>query len=167
MKYFILFIVSSACISLNAQTKNENLNEQLNTLKTAFMEKDYSVLADYTFPKLVEKMGGKEKMVETTLNATKKMESQGFIFKKITFTDASSFMEHNGDLQCSITQVLEMDTPSGKVQSKTSTIAISQDGGENWVFLDTSGMPRSSIETFYDNLHPDLEIKQGEKKLLD
>jgi hypothetical protein len=167
MKYFSLLLVCFIGLNLQAQTDNKNLNEQLETMRSAFMDKDYSVLAEYTYPKVVEMMGGKENMIEATSSTMAQMEAQGFVFEKLSFKDASDFLEHNGDLQCALRQVLVMDTPNGKVQSETTLLAISKDDGENWVFLDSSGMPKASLQSFYENLHPDMVIAPSEKKNLE
>lgn len=167
MKYISLLMICLLSLSLEAQTENENLNNQLNTMRTSFLDKDYSVVADYTYPKVIEMMGGKSAMIEATTNSMEQMESQGFTFLDISFKDASQFYEHNGDTQCTLIQVLVMETPNGKVQSESTMLAISEDEGKNWVFLDSSGMPKATLKGFYSNLHPDLEIKPSKKKVLD
>ncbi len=167
MKYLSLLWICLIGLNLSAQTDNENLNTQLENMKSAFMEKDFALVADYTYPKVLEMMGGKEKMVEVVSASVAKMESQNFFFKSIAYKNSSDLMERNGDLQCAITQVMVMDTPDGKVQNETALIAISQDNGKNWVFLDTSGMSRTSVESFYTNLHPDLNLETAGQKKLD
>ncbi len=167
MKYLSLLWICFIGLNLSAQTDNENLNTQLENMRSAFMEKDFAIVADYTYPKVLEMMGGKENMIEVSAASIAKMESQNFIVKSISYEKPSEFLKHNGDLQCAITQIMVMSTPNGNVQNKTVLIAISKDEGENWVFLDTSGMPRASVEDFYENLHPELNLDRGGKKMLD
>jgi len=166
MKYFSFILLCFVSFNLLAQTENNNLNEQLSEMKTAFENKDYSVIADYSYPKIVDMMGGKEKMIEVTTNSMEKMESQGFVIEELSFKDASGFMEHSGDLQSTITQVMVMQTPEGKIESTSTMVAISEDDGENWVFLNASGMSKETVKSFYENMHPELEIKKSEKKNL-
>jgi hypothetical protein len=166
MKYFSLLLVCFLGLNLQAQTDNKNLNTQLETMKTAFLSKDYAIVADLTFPKVLDMMGGKDKMIEVTASTISSMEEQGFKFESIAFKAPSNFLKHNGDLQCTVIQVLVMDTPNGKVQSETTVLAISEDDGENWVFLDSSGMPKASLQSFYENLHPDIVIEPSQKKNL-
>jgi hypothetical protein len=166
MKYFSIIFLCFLSFSLTAQTNNDNLNEQLSEMKTAFENNDYSVIIDYSYPKLVNMMGGKEEMIKATTNSMKKMESQGFVIEELSFKDPSEFMEHNGDLQTTISQVILMQTPDGKVESTSTMVAISEDDGENWMFLSASGMSKKTVKSFYENIHPDLEIKKMEKKNL-
>ncbi len=167
MKYFSLLIVCFLGLQSQAQSDNKNLNDQLENMRKAFIAKDYGVVADFTYTKVLEKMGGKEKMIAATSNSISKMESTGFVIEKISFKDPTKFLKHNGDLQCAITQVLIMNTPHGKMQSESTIIAISQDDGENWSFLDSSGMPKDTLKAFYTNLHPDMEIKPSSRRKLD
>lgn len=166
MKYFSSVLFCILALNIFAQTDNKNLNTQLNAMKDGFMNKDYAAIADFTYPKVVEMMGGKENMIKTTEQTMEKMASQGFVFESISFEDPSNFFKKNGDMQCVITQVLVMNTPNGKVENKTALLAISSDNGDNWVFLDTSGMPKASVQNFYTNLHPDLNFDRGGKKKL-
>ena len=169
MKAFSILVclLLSISISLQAQTENENLNTQLKSMSTAFLDEDYKLMAEYTYPKVLEMMGGKEAMIQATENTMSQMKSQGFSFLDINFKDPGLFYEKNGDRQCAITQVLVMQTPQGKVQSESTLVAISQDEGENWKFLDSSGMSKASLESFYANLHPDIEIKASKKIPID
>jgi hypothetical protein len=167
MKYFSLLLVLTLSLNLSAQTANDNLNEQLLNMKNAFLEEDFSTVADYTFPKIIEMMGGKDKMVEVSKATFSKMKSQNYIVANISFKDPSEFLEYKGDLQGTIRQVLVMNTPNGRIQSETTLLAISQDDGKNWVFLDTSGFQKASLQSFYENLHPEMEIKPSENKQLD
>jgi hypothetical protein len=167
MKYINSIILCFIALSVCGQTDNKNLNEQLGIMKEAFMSKNYDTFADYTFPKVIDMMGGKEKMVNTTKNTIEKMESQGFVIESIAFENPSDFYNNKGDLQCVITQIMIMSTPNGKVENKTAVLAISSDDGENWNFFDTSGMPKASVQDFYTNMHPDLNLNTGGKKKLD
>jgi hypothetical protein len=167
MKHPVLLFIALISLNLNAQTDHESLNAQLESMSSAFLNEDYKAMADYTYPKILEMMGGKEAMIEATESTMSQMKSQGFTFLDIVFKEPSKLYEKNGDTQCVVTQVLVMETPQGKIQSESTLLAISEDEGENWVFIDSSGMPRASLESLYPNLHPDIEIKASKKSAVD
>lgn len=167
MKLFNILVFLILSLSLQAQTDNENLNGDLEAMSSAFLDEKYEVIADYTYPKILEMMGGKEAMVKATQSTMSQMKSQGFTFLEINFKDPSPFYENNGDKQCALTQVLVIVTPEGKIQSESTLLAISKDEGETWKFLDSSGMPKTYLDSFYPNLHPDIEIKTSKKTKLD
>src|SRR5438045_2512650 len=51
--------------------------------QAALIKGDFGKLADLTHPKLVEKMGGKEKMVAYLTTEMKKMKEMGYEFKSV------------------------------------------------------------------------------------
>ena len=118
-------------LSLYAQTTNDNLNTQLNEMKTSFLNSEYDGIVKYTFPKVVEMMGGEEAMLKTTTETMDQMKEGGFSFLEITFSDPSEFVEQNGFSQCTLSQILVMDTPQGKIESTTTLLAVSGDDGKN------------------------------------
>lgn len=154
-------------LSIQAQTTNENLNTQLYEMKNSFLNGDYQKVVKYSLPKVVEMMGGEQQMIEATQTSMESMKAQGFVVEDISFSEASPFVTQNGVLQCSLTQELIMETPEGKIQNKTSIIAVSRDDGENWNFLDASGMPIDLVKTIFPDLHPDISIKESERKNID
>lgn len=160
-----IFIISSV-VSFG-QTKNENLNSQLAKMKTLFLAEDYENFADYTYPKIIEMMGGKSNMVDATTQGMNKMKNDGFIVTDLDFKDASDFLEKDGELQCSITQLLIMKTPHGMIESEYTLIGISNDNGQNWKFIDTSGKDKETMLKYFPNLHNEIVIKQKKQKLVD
>lgn len=142
-----------------AQTENKKLNQQLQEMKGYFLAEDYQSFANYTYPKILEMMGGKANMVNATKQAMEQMKSQGFEVIELSFKDASKSLKHEGELQYSIIQTLTMETPNGKVASEYSLIAISGDDGQNWTFMDTSNKPKATMLKYFPNLHPDIDIQ--------
>ena len=167
MRFFYSLLCSIFFISIQAQTTNENLNSQLNEMKTSFLSGEYSGIVKYTFPKVVEMMGGNEAMLSTTQATMDKMKAAGYTFEDISFTSPSEFVEQNGFSQCTLNQVLIMTTPDGKIESTTTMLAVSGDKGKNWTFLDASGVPSDLIPTIFPDLHPDLIISPAERKNID
>jgi hypothetical protein len=51
-----------------------------------------------------------------------------------------------------------MQTVFGKIELETSLIAISNDGGKNWTFIDTSIYNVKDVKASLPHLSPDLDI---------
>ncbi len=154
-------------LSVQAQTSNENLNTQLDEMKTAILNEDYSVVVDYALPKVIEMYGGEEGMlnkIEKTMGA---MKTQGLAAEELNFNNPSSFVEQKGYLQCTLDQILVMKSDSRKIQIETTLFAVSDDGGENWKFLDVAGMPVEFLRNLFPNLHPDITLKPKQQKVLE
>lgn len=159
-----LFILLICANSLFAQTENDNLNAQLAEMKKFFLAEDYERFAKYTYPKVVEMMGGTSNVAEATQQSMNQMKNDGFSFIDLNFKDPSTFLRNGDELQCSITQVIVMDTPQGMVEAEYTLIGISLDEGKNWAFIDSSGKDKATMLRYFPNLHKDLVIKPKKQR---
>lgn len=150
-----------------AQTDNEHLNAQLGKMKTFFLAEDYENFANYTYPKVIEMMGGKSNMVMVTKQSMDAIKNEGFVVTEISHKDPSDFLTKGNELQCTVIQVLVMTTPQGKIRSEYTLIGISKDDGQNWTFIDTSGKDKETMLTYFPNLHKDLVIKPKKQEFID
>ena len=163
--FWSIIVIFSSTLSF-AQTENENLNLQLAEMKKFFLAEDYDNFADYTYPKIIEMMGGKSNMLNATKQGMNKMKNDGFTFTDLTFKNPSEFLAKDGELQCSLTQQIIMQTPRGKIESEYTLIALSSDNGLNWTFIDTSGKDKETMMKYFPNLHDEIIIKQKIQKLI-
>ena len=147
-KIWILILIINSTFGF-AQTENKNLNSQLGEMKDYFLAGDYENFVNYTYPKLIEMMGGKSNMVKATEQGMEKMKTNGFLFIDISFKNPSKFLKKDYELQCSFTQVIVMRTPNGKIESEYTLIGISNDNGQNWTFIDTSGKDKETMLKYF------------------
>jgi len=73
-------------IACNGQTKNfdysKTIKEQAEMMGQLLLKKDFISFSKYTYPKILEMMGGKQKMVEVLDKGLKEMQSEGVAFLK-------------------------------------------------------------------------------------
>ena len=127
------------------------------------IKKDYNSFTKFTYPKLIEMMGGKEKMIEQISKEFKKMNADGFDFINITFGNSSEIITTNNELQSTLPQNIEMKVPGGRLVSQSTLIAISNNGGKNWCFIDSSGKDIQAMKRIFSNLSEKLVIPQQDK----
>jgi len=166
-KLFYSLLLSFSLLTALAQTSNENLNSQLQEMRKFFLAEDYANFINYTYPRLAEMAGGKENLIKLTKQSMEQLKNDGFKVVEIGFKDASDFYTKDNELQCTLRQVLIMDTPKGMIESEYTMIAISEDDGLNWTFLDTSGKEKATMLKYFPNLHEDIDIRPKEQKYLD
>ena len=149
-----------------SQTKNTSLNQQLKEMNNVFFKGDYKTFLKYTYPKVIEMMGGNENFIKITTEKMKMLKNDGFNLIKITYKNPSNFFTKNNELQCSLIQEILIDTPKGRILAEYTIIAISSDGGNNWTFLDTSGKSKSEMLGYFPNLSSDLIIIDKTQKFI-
>ena len=102
-----------------------------------------------------------------TKQAIDGLKSQNVSLTKLEYSDISEILEKDGELQCTIVHDMILDTPNGKIQSTSALIGISQDGGQNWSFIETSGKDKATLAGVFPNLHDDLVIPPSSQKMVD
>jgi len=160
-------IVLLSTVIIHGQTSNDLLNSQLNEMRELFLAEDYEAFSNYTYPKVIEMMGGKESMIQATRNSINQMKNEGYQIIDIKYKEASDFLKQDDELQCSLTQELTMQLPQGKILAEYTLIAISNDDGQNWKFLDTSGKSKETMFKYFPNLNPEIIIKQKTQKFVE
>lgn len=137
---------------------SRSLMQQANKMGDAFMRGDYKTFTHYTYPKIVELMGGADKMAEdlskTTINTTAK----GIILINIRFGEVSKIFKSGNELQCTLPQYSKIKLPNGSAEATSTLIAISADNGNHWTFVDTSNKDMSTIRKLLPHLSKEIVI---------
>jgi hypothetical protein len=170
MKHFrIIFLFSlflAACISHTKSVDiSTRIKEQAETMGQFILKSDYKSFAKFTYPKVLELMGGEKKMIELMENESKEMESEGYRFLKITIGEPSKIITIGNELQCTLPETIEMKVPNGKLVIKSTLIAISIDKGKNWYFVDTSDNNMLTLKKTLPNLSGELVIPEKQQPI--
>lgn len=175
MKYLSLLLLFSVfLISCNGNTKPAETTQPVETTETKthsaavkaqaeemgqmLLKKDYQAFAKFTYPKVAEMMGGKEKMIEILEKSIGEMESVGTSFINVSMGEASECITVGSELQCTIPQTIQMKMPDGKMTTTSTLIAVSSDNGKTWCFIDTSGKDILAMKQLLPNLSESLVI---------
>jgi hypothetical protein len=159
----LLFV---ACTS-TSQVKNDEasdysrtIKEQAETMKTFLLKKDYKSFASFTYPKVIQMMGGEAKMVEILENSAKNTEAQGIALLDVTLGEPSNVVKQGNELQCTIPQTVKMKVPEGKLTQNSTLIGISMNNGNRWYFIDVSGKELAEMQRALPNLSSELIIPE-------
>jgi hypothetical protein len=166
IKIFILLIIDT-CYSQSKTIDSLNyskiIKEQAETMSQFLLKKDFKSFIRFTYPKLVEMMGGEQKMIESLEKSFIQMEAEGTGFLNITIGEPSRVILFENELQSTLPQALEIKLPNGRVHTKSTLIAISIDKGKNWYFIDTSSKDIQTMKSVLPNLSEQLIIPEKEK----
>ena len=160
---FILFYLTTSIGQKKTLDHSIKIKEEAEMMCQFLLKKDYNSFIKFTYPKLVVKMGGKEKMVEQISKEFKKMNADGFDFLNLTLGNPSEIITLNKELQCTLPQNIEMKVTGGSLVSQSTLIAISNNDSKNWYFIDTSGKDIKTMKSFFPNLSEKLVIPIQDK----
>ncbi|QYJ67520.1 hypothetical protein [Flavobacterium litorale] len=164
-KILLLLIVLLSVPTVKAQSGNGAMDavilEQANKMGNAFIAGEYDTFGGYAHPTIVTMMGGKEKMVAEIMRSFELIKSKGVAFTAINYGKPTEIIQYEGQLQCTLSQTIKMDTDGGKVDAEAILIAVSMDNGENWYFIDPTGNSIDTMRKIIPTLSRSLKIPEG------
>jgi hypothetical protein len=136
------------------------VKRQANVVAKALLNSDFKTVIDHTYPKAVEIGGGKVKMLQMMSTSINQMKAQGFSFEKITIGQPGKFYKAGTQVHCLVPEQLIMKTSRGRMAASSNLLAVSNDQGKSWSFLDLNKGTINSIKTLFPNFNTNLVIPQ-------
>jgi hypothetical protein len=124
----------------------KRLQAQAEESSRAFIEGDYGRLADYTYPKLLELIGGREKLVEVVRKGVEEMKAEGFVPLSSVPSAAVQVLRAGRLTYAVLPLKFKMRAPDQVLVSDSFMIAVSDDGGKNWKFLSGANVDEARLK---------------------
>ncbi|MBC7383424.1 MAG: hypothetical protein H7296_10620 [Bacteroidia bacterium] len=139
------------------------IKEQASAMGGILVRKDYSAFVKCTYPKIVELMGGEKKMIDIMEKGAMEMEKEGSAFLETKIGEPSVVIKAGNQLQCTVPITLEMKVPHGHLTNHSTLIAISEDDGKSWYFVDNSGKSLEVMRKVLPELSAQLIIPEKQE----
>ena len=163
----LLLLAAPAAVAQtqSAQTQlteeaTKQLHAQAEESSRAFMEGNFERLADFTHAKVVELMGGREKMAEFVRKGMADMKAQGY--ETLSYTPAaepSQVLREGKQLYAILPAKLRMKTPGGTIfVSESFMIAVSGDDGKNWRFVSGASADAAKLKLLMPEVADKLKL---------
>lgn len=155
---FICFNLYS-CQSEKAKLKKEFIKHEAEVMANALIAKDYETYMKYIHPNFIKHFGGKEQL----LSIFKRGLPNGSVIKKAEISLPSDTIRVNDEIQCTLTESIEMTVPGGIMMIKSNLIGVTQNQGENWYFIDASSQFMDKLKQIFPNLSDRLILLDEQK----
>ena len=148
------FLVSLSAATAAAQSKlgagaAARLKAQADECGRAFVEGDYARLADYTHPKVLEKMGGRERLVAFLKKGVADMKAQGFETLSYENADPTQVLAVGRETYAVVPGKVRVRTPGGVYAGGAFMVAVSADGGKSWKFVSGSSADPAKLRILF------------------
>jgi hypothetical protein len=139
---FALLAVA-VCVELAiADPQTEQIRKLAAENSAALASGNYARLVDLTYPKVVEMIGGREKMIEMLRRGSEEMKAHGSAILAAEVGEPKEVVTA-GDKQFAIVPMtVRIQVPEGTLRSTGFLISISEDRGKTWTFLDGAGITK-------------------------
>lgn len=162
-KYLLIvasFLMGSFAFAQNLET---TIKIQAMDMARAVLAKDVDKLSQYIPPRIIEKAGGKEKMMMARDTVNKYMKQFGAEIKRVTIGNPGKIISYKNQLQATLPQTTEVKFMASTIIAETTLIAFSEDKGAHWYFVDTSIYQSDKVKSLLPDLSPELVIPPMKK----
>lgn len=145
MKYHtsITLVAVVVCAQLaNADPQTERIRTLAAGNSAALSSKNYARLLDLTYPKVVEMVGGRDKMIETLRRGSEEMKAHGSAILGAEVSEPNEVVSAGDKKFAIVPMTVRVQVPDGTLRSKGFLIAVSEDRGKTWTFIDRAGLVR-------------------------
>jgi hypothetical protein len=125
-------------IACRAEADLEAIKAEALACNNALKSGDFETLADKTYPKVVELMGGKAKMVEEMKKLTENWKKQGIQILSNDVEAPKEVIGDGADRAAILPTKMVIKTAANTVTSPGFLLGISADSGKTWTFVDGS-----------------------------
>lgn len=153
--FVLAVLIHGTLLSQNLET---TIKIQAMEMAKAVLAKDLDKLSTYLPPKLIEQAGGKEKMMIARDTMNKYMKQFGAEIKRVTIGNPGKIINYKNQLQALVPQTTELKFMASMITLESTLIAISEDNGQHWYFVDTSIYREDKLKLSLPNLSPEIVI---------
>lgn len=161
-KYFcltvFLILVVMAGDAQEDSAQKAIVKEKAVKMSHAFISGDFETFVQYTYPKIVKAMGGKEEMISFLQVTIQKMAEEGAAFKSVSIGEISNIFQSGKDLHCLVEQNLILLVKGGILKSSAHLLAISENNGKKWFFIDTAPLSTAKLKEMFPDINKDLVL---------
>lgn len=160
----LLFVINIG----HAQVEIGVIKQQAMETARAVQMQDYETLISHTYPKVIEIVGGRDKMISILKKGNEELGQQGITFDEFIIGAPSQTVAAGDEIHCLVPQTVFMKKTGEKyrIKSETVLIGISKDEGKHWYFVDAVNLNMKNVKTVLPNYNTDLILpprKQPER----
>jgi hypothetical protein len=136
----LVLVVCPIVAAAQEESRPAVVKKKAQEVGEALKKEDYAKVVDLTYPKVVELVGGREKMIDVLKVGMKKLKDEGFSFRSVEVAEPGEYVEEGKSTYVVVPTTTEMSVPGGRMVLRSYLLGISTDGGKAWTFVDGSGM---------------------------
>jgi len=164
--FFVLVVGWCAAPAGDEAALKNVVKGKVEEIANAVIKEDFPKVADLTHPKVVELMGGREKMISAMESGIKDMKSRGLALRSAKVEDPSDPVAAGSELFVVVPFLLEMKAPGGKVLQKSFVIGVSSDRGKSWAFVN-GDLDIKTVKKVLPTLPDQLKLPEKQKPVFE
>ena len=156
-------------MALHAQEMSDvegAMHSQAVIMANAYEKGNYDLLLNYTYPPIITAAGGREVLRSMVAQLMQEMAAQGYILDSVRIGIPGKIYAAGTEWHSIIPQFVYMTTPEGKLFSESALLAITQNKGARWYYLDTKQLTPQLKAALFPDFNPDLIIPEPKQSVI-
>ena len=159
----LLLFCSSISFAQSTEALKASALRDAKIAAQANLKMDFNKVLDYTYPSILELMGGKEKAVELLNSTFNTMKENGFVFEKADVLGVSDIVFENDQYRCYIQGFNQMIMSGMRIKSKSYLFGIYNSEAKFWYFMEAKQLKNEAMmKQIFPNFKTSLEIPDDE-----
>jgi hypothetical protein len=156
MLFQVVLIAQTATF---AESMDNLIQKKAQHCADALVQQKHEVFSACTYPLVVEKTGGRDRMIKILKEGSRDMQRKGVSFESAVIDLPIETKEINQALYAIVPQHIVMNSPAAKLYMDSHLIGVSKDKGKTWYFLDASKLQdQQMLEQVLPGLSGKLKI---------
>lgn len=130
----------------------------INKMGQALILEDYETFIDINHTSLVQSVGGRDQLIKVLKLSKKQLQETGTSIKRIEFKRMLDVETKGSNIQAVILGTTFMDKNGEPFNEDQRLLAVSEDGGITWTYINLSDKTKAEIRQFFPYLNMNLEI---------
>ncbi len=153
--YFVTIIFAMGACGVQYTAKKQAV-----IMTQAITSNNYETTLKYTHPNVVKMVGGKKEFLDVLKTGTNEMKLMGNKYESIEIGKPSKTVKAANEIHCLIPETISMQLKDGKMKHKSYLLAVSNDKGKSWTFIETALITEESIYQILPNYNKALVIPE-------
>ena len=169
----LLIAIAASCQVASGDPQTEQIRKFAAEDSAALTSGNYARLVDLTYPKLVEIIGGRDKMIETLRRGTEDLKAQGSAILGAEVSEPKKVVTVGNSQFAIVPMIVRVKVSQGILRSNGYLIAVSENRGKTWTFIDGAGLhkaqagEREALERILPGFPAELSLPLWEPPVLE
>lgn len=154
----LVFIFENKHKVISKESLRTVMTNQVEIMGKALARGDYNSFIEYNHPVMIQSYGGKEKTISLLRSTMEELKKTGTSIKDVSLSDIYDIVYEGKNIQAIITmKVIYSGTQNEKTEIQ-KMIAVSDDGGTKWHFINIEGKTKAEMLKFFPYLNQNLKF---------
>ena len=166
MKHLFIAVFILTLINKTFGQHQVKIQESALLCATAYKTNDYTTIIKFTYPKLIEFMGGSDSFISIIKESINDLNKKGIQIDKVGVGKPGEEYQAGNEIHCLVPELLKLKVKGGFLLSQSFLLAVSANKGDSWFFVDIGNLPPERLKELFPDFNSNLIIPAPTKPIM-